>query len=345
MIPIWILVSILIFFLKAHTPIDEAEVRTQMLLQNPDHPEYTRVYSEEAAKLGLDMPLFYITVAPDPKNTHIYPPTVQWHGRKNQYHRWWISFFSSRQTNSLIDGRSVYDKIAYAMSWTVLLALGSLLITLGLGIPLGMYQARHTQSLLDRLTNLLGSMVYSMPLFWLGTVAILFFTSRQYGSMLHWFSAPGLWRASGEGFFSQLIANIDRMILPILLMSVKDIAYVSRLVRASFLEEASKVYPQALKAKGLSQSAIYRKHIGRNALSPIITLIVSSIPNIIGGALIIEVLFNIPGMGRLVYESIVRADWPVVFPIVMLSAGITMFSYLIGDVLLAFLYPKLRSHD
>lgn len=342
MVPIWIVISVLVFLLKAYAPIDEADVRTQMLLQDPNHPSYERLYENQVKDLGLDSPVFYVSLKPKDEGSSIFPPQLRWHGVDNQYHRWWTSFLSGDHGTSLLDDKPIRAKISSAMSWTIMISLISFLITLLVGIPMGIFQARNQEHWLDRCINMIGTAIYAMPLFWIGTLAILFLTSAQYGAAWHWFSTPGLWRSSGEGFFSRLYANTDLLVLPILLMSFKDIFFVSRLTRRSVLEEAKKPYVLALRSKGLSEQMIYRKHVTANALSTLITLVVSSIPNILGGALIIEVLFNIPGMGRLTYESIVRADWPVVFPIILLSAGITMVSYLIGDIALAYLFPKLR---
>lgn len=342
MVPIWIVISILVFVLKAFSPVDEADVRTQMLLQDVNHPAYEEMYQNQVRILGLESPVFYITLKPKEGSESIFPPQLRWHGTNNQYHRWWTSFMTGNHGTSLLDDKPIKSKIRSAMSWTLMISLISFVITLVLGIPLGVYQARNQDHVVDRVLNIVGSGVYAMPLFWLGTLAILFLTSAQYGTAWHWFSTPGLWRSGEGGFFIRLTANIDLLVLPILLMSFKDIFFVSRLTRRSVLEESKKPYVLALRSKGLSEQMIYSKHVTANALSTLVTLVVSSIPNILGGALIIEVLFNIPGMGRLTYESILRADWPVVFPIVLISAGITMVSYLIGDIVLVYLFPKLR---
>ena len=130
------------------------------------------------------------------------------------------------------------------------------------------------------------------------------------------------------------------MILPVICISLKDIAYLTRVIRADLIKESTKDYATTLKAKGVSKWNAMWKHILPNSMISTVTIIISNIPLALAGGLIIEVIFNIPGMGRLMYSSIIQSDWNVVYAILMLISLVTVVFYLIGDVLYTFLNPK-----
>ena len=170
-----------------------------------------------------------------------------------------------------------------------------------------------------------------------------FFTTSEYGSWTNIFPSSGRWYIEADqSFMSMLADSWHKLILPVLMLVIPDTAYLSRLIRASVREEHQKEYIKTAKSKGLSKKEITNRHILPNSLIPTITLLVGTIPAAIASTLVIEVIFNIPGIGRLMYESIDVSDWAMVYPIVLIISVLAVVIFLLGDLLMAFLNPKIK---
>ena len=131
--------------------------------------------------------------------------------------------------------------------------------------------------------------------------------------------------------------------LPVLCLAMGSLAYVSRQMKQSVLNQFGQPYVMALRAQGIAEKNILRKHVIRNALFPMITMIGGALPALLSGSLIIEVIFSIPGMGRLLYTSLMARDWPVVFPVLMLGAVVTVIAYILTDVIYKWADPRVKS--
>lgn len=278
------------------------------------------------------------------KNTSLIAvPKFHWYGINNQFHFWISNFFKGQLGRSILDGRPVWSKISKALSWTLYMVLLGLLISLLITIPLGVWSAYSPSSKLEKLLSSFFYFIYAMPLFWLGTVMVVFFTTDQYGSWTNIFPSVGIDPFSGSGStFSNIIHNSRQLILPIFCLVIHSTAYFSRLVRTSVVSESKQQYRITAQLKGLSKKSTYWKHLFPNALLPLITIIVGVIPASMAGSLVLEVIFNIPGIGRLMYDSIFGNDWYVIFSIVMLVGTVTIISYLVGDILYSYTNPKIR---
>ena len=135
------------------------------------------------------------------------------------------------------------------------------------------------------------------------------------------------------------------LFLPVLCLGVGALAFVAKQMKQSMLFQLQQPYVNALRQNGISEKSIVRKHVIRNAFFPMITLLGKSLPEIISGSLIIEVIFSIPGMGRLMYTSLLARDWPVVFPTLMLIACVTVLCYVITDILYKAIDPRVRTAE
>ena len=267
-------------------------------------------------------------------------PVLAWHGIDNQYHHWVTKLVSGNFGTSSIDGQSSASKIWSALRWTLFLLTINVFLTLAISIPYGLYTGLHLQSRFDRWTSSILFAIFAMPTFWIATVLVILFTTTEYGLKL--FPGVGIWYQSGDTSFFQMIANKwTSLLLPMMIIVVKDLAYMGRMIRDTVAGEAKKLYVTTALAKGVSSRRLAYKHILPNALGPTITLAAGAIPGAFGGILLMEIIFNIPGMGRLLYASISAADWQVVYPIVLLTAVVTVFWYLVGDVLYAYLNPRI----
>ncbi len=271
-----------------------------------------------------------------------YFPSFRWHGSNNQFHLWASNLRSGNLGTSIKDGLPVSKKIASAFQWTFFLSLLNLLISVLIAIPTGMMAGFKTGSWFDRISGSFWLMMYAIPSFWLASVLIVYCTSDKYGAWLNIFPIPGSWYIpSGQGFFTTLSQYGKQLILPIVCLVANDIAHISRLVRTNVVQQKSKLYVLMAMAKGTKPKNIVFHHVFPNVLIPMITVIGGKLAAGFSGALIIEVIFNIPGMGRLMFESIYNADWNVVFGILLIISFITLITMLISDILYSYVNPKI----
>lgn len=270
-------------------------------------------------------------------------PKFLWFGSNNQFHSWISKFFSGSLGRSVQDGRPVWGKISKAIGWTMFLVLIGLLLAIIISVPLGVWSATSVSSKWVRVLNSMFYFIYSMPLFWLATLMVVFFTTSQYGDYTNIFPGVGISPYSGDLSTSgRILSNSKQLILPIFCIVLNSIAYLSSIVKNSIIVESNQAYKTTALLKGLTRGATFRKHLFPNSIIPLVTIIVGAIPASLSGSLVIEVIFNIPGIGRLMFDSIFGNDWYVIFSIVMLVGIATIVSYLIGDILYAYLNPKIR---
>ncbi|MEP6646890.1 MAG: ABC transporter permease subunit [Saprospiraceae bacterium] len=268
-------------------------------------------------------------------------PVIKWNGLHNQYHRWMTGLFSQRPLTSLVDGLNAWGKIFDAMKWTLLLNGFAFLLAISIGVVIGIWSGRHDGKPLERIFNWILFALFALPSFWLGTLFIYALTSGEWLSV---FPSGGLGSYQGAGsWIGKWGILFVHLFLPVTCLALGALAYVSRQMKQSILHQYQQPYVKALRAQGISERTIMRKHIVRNALFPVITIIGGSIPALLSGSLIIEVIYSIPGMGRLMYNSLLAQDWPVVFPILMLGAAITVFSYLLTDIVYKWADPRVKT--
>lgn len=267
-------------------------------------------------------------------------PRFHWNGLDNQYQRWVSGLFLQRPLTSTVDGRDAWGKIYDGLKWTLLMNGLALLLSIIGGVWIGIWSARHEGSKIEKWITWKLFALYALPSFWLGTLFIYFFAS---GELFSIFPAGGL----GS---HQLANNIlDRwgivgshLFLPVMCLTLGSLAYVSRQMKRSVLHELKQPYITMLRHQGISDNTLVKRHAVRNALFPIITITGGAIPVLLSGSLVIEVIFSIPGMGRLMYTSLMARDWPVAFPILMLCALITIVSYLLTDIAYRYMDPRIK---
>lgn len=240
---------------------------------------------------------------------------------------------------SFKDKRPVIEKIAERLPATLLLNVLSLGLTLLIALPLGFWTALHPGSRLDRAVTVLVFVGFSVPTFALAMLLMIVF-----GLHLGWFPLSGLSSLQwGEFSVWQRAVDMARhLVLPVLVLSLTGLAGLSRYARSSMLEVIHQDYIRAAVAKGLSPWRVYGVHAVRNALLPIITLLGLMVPDLIGGAVIIETLFAYPGMGRLGYDAIMMRDYNVIMALTIIAAALTVIGNLAADLLYAVADPRVR---
>lgn len=269
-----------------------------------------------------------------------YFPAFYWNGFNNQYHRWMKGLLYQKPLTSLVDGRNAWTKIYDALKWTLLLNGFAFLISIVLGVLIGIWSGTHDGRSSERIINWLLFGLFALPSFWLGTLFIYFFSSGEWLSIL---PAGGLGPyRQADNIFERWAIICTHLFLPVMCLALGALAYVSRQMKQSVMHEFTQPYVGMLRTQGVSEKTILRKHIIGNALFPVITMIGGAIPALLSGSLIIEVIFSIPGMGRLMYNSLMARDWPVAFPILMLGAAITILSYLVTDIVYKWLDPRVK---
>lgn len=237
------------------------------------------------------------------------------------------------------DRRPVSEKIFERLPITIALNLLSLTLILLVAIPLGVLSAVYQNSLFDRVTSVFVFVGFAMPTFWLALLLMILF-----GIHLGWLPISGI-RSLNYEYLPPGMAFVDiikHLILPVTLAAFGGLAGLSRYMRANMLEVIRQDYIVTARAKGLPERTVIFKHALRNALLPVITILGLSIPGLIGGSVIFETIFAIPGMGQLFYMSVMARDYPVVMGILFIGAVLTLLGNLIADVSYALADPRIR---
>lgn len=270
-----------------------------------------------------------------------YYPNFQWHGVNNQYHNWMLGFFKNKELKSIINNNLVMPKIKKALAWTLSISLLSIFFSYLLGIFLGYKQIKSEYSIWNKIQTIL-DVFFTMPLFWIATIAIVFFTTSNYGGWTNIFPSVHSMDFSADSFLKQLFSNFHHLILPIICVVLHSTGYLSGIMASNLRAQLNRPYILTAKQKGLSDQEIIKNHGLKNALFPILTLLTGSIPRAFSGALILEIIFNIPGIGKLLYNSIQQADWNMVFPIVLIIAIVIAISYWLADILYQSFDPRIK---
>ncbi|MBS1618145.1 MAG: ABC transporter permease, partial [Bacteroidetes bacterium] len=261
-------------------------------------------------------------------------PSLKWYGLNNQYHRWLSHFLHLDFGISYIDKRPIWSKIKEALPWTLMLNLISILLSYLIAIPIGISSARNKGSIGEQATTVFLFILYSLPVFWVATLLITFVTTPEYG--MDWFPTFGVGEITDQMSWNEaLMERVSHFILPVFCITYGSLAYLSRQMRGGVLSVFRQDYIRTARAKGLSEGKVVWKHALRNSLIPIITIFASLLPAAISGAFIIEIIFSLPGMGKVAYLSLQSRDYPMVFTVMMFSAFLTLVGTLISDILYA----------
>lgn len=325
LIPTFIGVTLIGFLVMRLAPGDPAELRAAGGLRGAGEAALSRdkrsaideALSQWRAQYGLDRPL------------HV------------QYGVWLKNLFTLNFGESFKDNQPVWNKIIERIPVTVKLNVFSILLVYVVAIPLGIYSATHANSLGDRATTLIAFVLFAIPLIWAATMAIVFICG---GDFLYLFPPAGLQSLDYSdqwSFWQKLKDQAWHLFLPVVLLSYDGFAGLSRYMRSSMLEVLRQDYVQVARSKGLDERIVILKHVLRNSLIAQVTLLASILPALLGGSVIIETIFSIPGLGQLGYESVLARDYPTVMALFSVSAILTLIGILVSDLLLAVVDPRI----
>lgn len=257
-----------------------------------------------------------------------------------QYYLWFKRFaMLDFGTSFSPDGRPVIDKIMERMPITIFINVVSLVIIFALSIPIGVLSATRPNSWFDRVSTLFVFVGFSIPGFWLSLLLMILF-----GIQLGWLPVSGIRSLDFARLtpWGQVADYARHLALPVLISSLTSLAYLSRLTRQNMLEVVRMDYVTTARAKGCAEGTVMYRHALRNALLPIVTIIGLSVPSLIGGSVIFETIFAIPGMGQLFYESVMSRDYPLIMGVLVMGAGLTLIGNLLADLAYAVVDPRIR---
>ena len=251
-----------------------------------------------------------------------------------QYVKWLGGMIRGDWGNSYRDGRPVTSAILERLPATLQLMVTSLVIALALAVPVGIYTATRATKLPRYIVNVLTMLGISVPTFWTGLMVILFFAGR-----LGWIPT------GGRGREGDLLDQLHHLIAPALVLALVSMAGFARYIHSSMIEVMQEDYIRTATAKGLTNRTVVLRHAFRNASIPVITLLGLEGPRLFSGALVTEVVFSWPGIGRLITESILGRNYPVLMGTFMLSAILVIFGNLIADVCYGLVNPQISYDD
>jgi peptide/nickel transport system permease protein len=260
------------------------------------------------AKLGLDQPLWL------------------------QYGTWLKRVMQGDLGRSLVDDRPVARDLANRLPRTLQLVIPATLLATALGVPLGMFAARRRGRLADPLASSTALMGFSVPVFVVGMLLVALFSIT-----LGWLPPAGY-----VPFGEDPLDFLRHLILPTLALSASPMAITMRMTRSSFLEQVSLDYVRTARAKGLPEPAVAWRHVLRNALLPVVTVVGLQIGGMFAGAVLVEYIFSWPGLNTLLLNSISTRDYPIIQGVVLLAAALFVFVNLVTDLCYALINPRIR---
>ena len=312
MIPLLIGITLISFVVIHLAPGEPTDMQTQL---NPEVS--TELRNRLRDQYGLDKPLVI------------------------QYGEWLGRFVRLDFGNSFSqDRRPVFDKIVERLPITISINLLSIVAILATAIPIGIYSATHRGSLFDRITTILVFIGFAAPSFWLALLLMDFFGVR-FGLL----PIAGLKSLDYDSFnvLGKVLDLGRHLLLPVFISTFGGLAGFSRYMRSNMLEVIRQDYILTARAKGLSEQSVIYRHALRNALLPVITILGLSVPGLIGGSVIFETIFAIPGMGKLFYDGVMMRDYPLIMGILVMGAILTLVGNLLADLCYAFADPRIRN--
>jgi len=302
LIPVMLVISAIVFSLMHLIPGDPAQVL--LGFENTDPAQLEAVRRD----LGLDRPVYV------------------------QYGRWLGKVLRGDLGTSVRTGRPIRILVAEAFPFTLELATYALFLAIVIAIPIGTLAGTTRSRLADGAMQTLTLFGLSLPAFWVGAMLILLFSVE-----LRWFpllTYPALVEAP--------LANLRGFFLPALTLAVPNAASIARMVRASMVAVRREEYVKVARAKGLRETVVVRRHMLKNALIPVVTLIGIVTGYLLGGSIVVEQVFAIPGVGRLGLQAIVQRDYPVLQAVVLMVTGLFVLVNLVVDVIYVLLDPRIR---
>ena len=257
-----------------------------------------------------------------------------------RFAKYWTNLAKLNFGVSHVDKRPVLQKVISKLKYSITLSFSSVLLIYAISLPLGIWSSIRQNTLADRVVTTVLFMMYSLPSFF---VAVFMLNLLTRGTPLQIFPTSGFESLdTSQMTLLEYIKDVGwHIILPIFCGSYAALAALSRYARSGLLDVIRSDYVRTARAKGLPESVVILKHAARNGMIPILTLLASLLPTLIGGSVVIEVVFGIPGMGSFLFESINLRDYNAVMAVLLISSALTLVGMLISDLSYALVDPRI----
>lgn len=310
MLPMLLGITIISYMVMNLAPGDAATMYVDPERMNSD-PEYIENVREQ---LGLDQPVYV------------------------RYVKWLGEVLKGNFGYSYISKQPVLKEVMARIGSTITLSLSSMLLSIIIGIGIGVFCAKHQYRPSDYVLSVAALIGRSLPNFWFAMMLILLFTLK-----LGWLPSMGLETVGLTGpWYVIMLDRVKHLIMPVVALSLSGMGSWMRQQRASYLEVMNQDYIRTARSKGLDEGTITWRHAFKNAAIPIITMLGGSLPSLIGGAFVIESVFGLPGLGRYGTQAVMSRDYPVVMATTFFSSILVMIGILISDLLYAAVDPRVK---
>ncbi|QDI91623.1 ABC transporter permease [Salicibibacter halophilus] len=251
-----------------------------------------------------------------------------------QYVRWMGDILQGDLGNSFITNRPVSTMIAERLPNTLILMLASTIMAIVVAIPFGIISAMRQYSKIDYTVTFVSFMGLAAPNFWIGLILVMILSVQ-----LGWFPVGGVGTLGAE---FDILDRLHHLILPAFVLGTAEMAGLTRYTRTSMIDVKNQDYIRTARAKGFKERKVVYKHALRNALLPLITIFGLMLPVFIGGSVVVEQIFNWPGLGSLLLEATHQRDYPLVMSLTMIGAVLVVLGNLIADILYAIVDPRIE---
>ncbi len=310
MVPTLFGITLVTFLLINLAPGDPVEVMNQGQIQKGISPE---AYDAMLELYGLDEPILV------------------------RYGIWLRRLVTLDFGDSFREQRPVLEMIAERLPATLQLNIAALVLAVLIALPIGLQSAVKQNSLFDKFGGTVLYMLYSLPEFWVALLLIMLF-----GVKLGWLPLYGIASLNADDMstWGRVVDRVRHMVLPVICLTYGSLAYLSRFVRGSTLEIIRQDYVRTARAKGLATNKVIYRHVLRNSLIPVLTLLGLLLPTVISGSVVLELVFSWPGVGKLFLDSVLARDYPTVMGLSFLTAVLVLISTLLADLLYAWADPR-----
>ncbi|MFH1358116.1 MAG: ABC transporter permease [bacterium] len=351
MIPTLLGITLITFFIIKLAPGDPVKLKLMFMGEGVSADDMAAILKSETP--AIELPDAYVSFSKKVSDVFVTMPnkdydqdmvykSFKFMGENTVFYFKWISNIVVLDFGrSFKDRQPVIKKIKEALPITLLINILAILIVYSISIPLGIWSALKRGTVIDKVVMVQLFILYSLPGFWIATMLLMYLAGGEY---LNIFPIVGFKSDffSQLSFFEKVLDVLWHLVLPVIVSTIGGFAFLSRFSRSNFLDVIGQDYIRTARAKGLSESKVLYKHGLRNALIPFVTLMGTLLPALLGGSVIVEQIFSIPGMGMLSFEAVLGRDHNLIMGVATIGAFLTLVSLLIADLMYVVVDPRIR---